>query len=49
MSSTAKDERRDFTRIHFDARTELFQHKQCWPVELVDISLHGLLINSSYA
>ena len=39
-----QSERRRFTRISFDARTELRQGDKSWPVELVDISLHGLLV-----
>ncbi len=39
-----QNERRRFTRISFDARTELQQGDKSWSVELVDISLHGLLI-----
>ncbi len=39
-------ERRRFKRIDFDAPTELVQGEQRWPVELVDISLKGLLIES---
>ena len=39
-------ERRRFKRIAFDAPTELIQGEQRWPVELVDISLKGLLIES---
>ena len=37
-------ERRRFTRIAFDARTELKQGAQSWPVKLLDLSLKGLLI-----
>lgn len=40
----AESERRRFTRISFDASTELKQGDKSWPVELVDISLHGLLL-----
>ncbi|MCW8887344.1 MAG: PilZ domain-containing protein [Motiliproteus sp.] len=39
-----QQERRRFTRISFDAKTELKQGDTVWPVELVDISLHGLLV-----
>ncbi|MEH6628599.1 MAG: PilZ domain-containing protein [Motiliproteus sp.] len=39
-----QQDRRQFTRISFDAKTELKQGDKVWPVELVDISLHGLLI-----
>ncbi|UVJ43388.1 PilZ domain-containing protein [Pseudomonas sp. LS1212] len=37
-------ERRHFKRIAFDARTELSQGENVWPVKLVDLSLKGLLI-----
>jgi hypothetical protein len=37
-------ERRRFKRIAFDAKTELSQGQNSWPVELVDLSLKGLLI-----
>ncbi|MBU2712280.1 PilZ domain-containing protein [Zooshikella harenae] len=42
--STASTERRKFTRINFDARTELRQGDKTWPVELHDISLRGILV-----
>ncbi len=37
-------ERRRFTRIGFDAHTELQQGPHRWPVTLIDLSLKGLLI-----
>jgi hypothetical protein len=37
-------ERRRFKRIAFDARTEITQGHLTWPVKLVDLSLHGLLV-----
>ena len=37
-------ERRRFTRIGFDARTELQQGPHRWSVTLIDLSLKGLLI-----
>lgn len=43
-AATDTQERRRFTRISFDAKTELHQGGKVWQVELVDISLHGLLI-----
>lgn len=45
MSNTDNSgERRQFTRIHFDADTVLlFQHKR-FHVQLADISLNGMLI-----
>ena len=39
-----QSERRRFTRVSFDAETELRQGDNSWAVELVDISLHGLLV-----
>lgn len=38
------DDRRRFTRIPFDALTSLHQDDWSIPVQLVDISLHGLLV-----
>ena len=38
------DERRRFVRIPFNAPTELRQGEQRWPVELIDLSLKGLLV-----
>lgn len=37
-------ERRRFKRIAFDAKTELRQGTERWPVKLLDLSLKGLLI-----
>ncbi|MDD1014473.1 PilZ domain-containing protein [Pseudomonas rubra] len=37
-------ERRRFQRVSFDAPTELRQGERKWPVELLDLSLKGLLI-----
>ncbi|WP_439864012.1 PilZ domain-containing protein [Pseudomonas antarctica] len=37
-------DRRRFRRIAFDAKTELRQNGQEWPVQLVDLSLKGLLV-----
>ncbi|MDY7566549.1 PilZ domain-containing protein [Pseudomonas sp. RTC3] len=37
-------ERRRFKRIAFDAKTELSQGPNRWPVRLLDLSLKGLLI-----
>ena len=37
-------ERRRFVRIEFHARTDLIQGPYKWPVELLDLSLKGLLI-----
>jgi len=45
LSGAANAEnRRAFTRIFFDAETVISQGENCWPVELIDISLHGLLV-----
>lgn len=38
------DERRRFKRIAFDATTELTQGESRWQVQLVDLSLKGMLI-----
>ncbi len=38
------DERRRFKRIAFDAKTELTQGESHWQVQLVDLSLKGMLI-----
>ncbi|WP_181955613.1 PilZ domain-containing protein, partial [Rahnella variigena] len=43
MTEQASDRRR-FRRIAFDAKTELRQNGREWPVQLVDLSLKGLLI-----
>lgn len=43
MSDHHSDRRR-FKRIAFDAKTELSQGQNRWPVQLVDLSLKGLLI-----
>ncbi|MDD2050697.1 PilZ domain-containing protein [Pseudomonas putida] len=37
-------ERRRFQRVAFDSPTELRQGDRRWPVELIDLSLKGLLI-----
>ena len=42
--STHAGNRRRFRRIAFDARTELSQGNQRWPVKLLDLSLKGLLV-----
>lgn len=38
------DERRRFTRVPFDANTLLLQDHWQSPVQLIDISLHGVLV-----
>jgi hypothetical protein len=43
MSDHPADRRR-FKRIAFNARTELSQGEHRWPVQLIDLSLKGLLI-----
>jgi len=42
-------ERRRFVRVEFDARTELIQGQHKWQVELLDLSLKGLLIKKPKA
>lgn len=39
-----REYRRAFTRIFFDAETVVMQNEHIWPVQLVDISLRGILI-----
>lgn len=36
-------EHRHFTRISFDAQTTVSQGNHSWPVDLIDISLNGVL------
>ncbi|WP_242171685.1 MULTISPECIES: PilZ domain-containing protein [unclassified Pseudomonas] len=43
MSEQSSDRRR-FRRIAFDARTTIAQDGWNWPVQLVDLSLKGLLV-----
>ncbi|TDV60361.1 PilZ domain-containing protein [Pseudomonas sp. LP_7_YM] len=38
------EDRRRFKRISFNAKTELAQGAGIWPVQLLDLSLNGLLI-----
>lgn len=40
----AHEERRRFKRVAFDAKTELIQGARTWSVQLLDLSLKGLLI-----
>jgi hypothetical protein len=42
--TNSHDERRRFKRIAFDAKTELTQGDSRWQVQLVDLSLKGMLI-----
>jgi c-di-GMP-binding flagellar brake protein YcgR len=37
------EQRRSFNRIPFDADTSVSQGASSWPVELIDISLNGIL------
>lgn len=43
MSEQSSDRRR-FRRVAFDARTTIAQDRWNWPVQLVDLSLKGLLV-----
>jgi len=43
---TSGNNRRSFTRIFFDAETVATQDEQYWLVQLVDISLRGILIKA---
>lgn len=43
---TSETERRRFTRIHFDASTEIKKDEQSWDVSLVDISFNGVMVKS---
>lgn len=40
----SNEERRRFARVHFDAEADLRQGSQLWRVPVVDLSLHGLLL-----
>ncbi len=40
----SNDDRRRFKRIAFDAKTQLSQGDRNWQVQLVDLSLKGMLI-----
>jgi len=42
--ATAHESPRVFTRIFFDAETVVTQGDRSWPVQLMDISLRGILI-----
>ena len=44
-----QEERRRFSRIHFDAKTEVRTAEQTWPVQLVDISLKGIFAQTDKA
>jgi len=45
----SNDERRAFSRIQFDADTNLHQGDHSWSVVMADISLKGLLIEEPFA
>lgn len=47
MMTDAFSERRQFHRIAFDATTKLWQGQRQWSVELLDLSLKGLLVKTS--
>ena len=44
--STQENERRRFTRISFDAKTELKSGDDTFHVSLVDVSFNGILVKS---
>lgn len=44
--STTETDRRRFTRINFDAQTELSKDDQSWSVKLADISFNGIMVTS---
>ena len=44
-SKHATDDKRHFSRILFDANCTLHQGESEWHVELLDVSLRGILIN----
>lgn len=44
--STQDTERRRFTRINFDAKTELKNAESTYSVALVDVSFNGILVKS---
>lgn len=46
-STTSAHDRRKFTRIFFDAESVLTQADKAWSVQLIDISLHGLLVETA--
>ncbi|MCP4597224.1 PilZ domain-containing protein [Neptuniibacter sp.] len=47
--TTTETERRRFTRVTFDATTELEHEGSNWEVKLVDISFNGILVKSEQA
>jgi len=42
------DEQRKFTRVKFDANAFLSANEERWQVELLDISIRGALLHSTY-
>lgn len=44
--TTPDTERRRFTRINFDAATEVKQGEQVWQATLIDISFNGMLLTT---
>lgn len=44
--STQDTERRRFTRINFDAKTELKNAESTYSIALVDVSFNGILVKS---
>ncbi|WP_420599942.1 PilZ domain-containing protein [Neptuniibacter sp.] len=47
--TTPETERRRFTRINFDAATEVKQGDDSWQTTLVDISFNGMLLTTETA
>lgn len=44
--SSADNERRHFTRINFDAKAYVNKDNHVWHCQIVDISLHGILVDT---
>lgn len=44
--TTSETDRRRFTRISFDAATEVKQGEDIWQATLIDISFNGMLLSS---
>ncbi|MGI1669508.1 MAG: PilZ domain-containing protein [Neptuniibacter sp.] len=47
--TTPETERRRFTRINFDAATEVKQGDDSWQATLIDISFNGMLLTTETA
>ncbi len=45
MNADKKDERRQFSRILFNAECTLHQNDMEWPTEVLDISMKGILVH----